>query len=204
MAIAGPLWRLTRNRYGRACYEWLGRRGVTATRMYEYVALARPDLDVPDPAGDVALAAFDPTELDRSSAPFDELLDEECVVGALDAEDADGIDAGSDLLGYLFLSPPELDHVVAPLEASLSFDGSYVRRVFVDPAARRRGIATALVALARRTAAERFGADRAVALVAADNRPSRRAFEGNGFAARRVRTYARVGPWSRRSTRELD
>jgi GNAT superfamily N-acetyltransferase len=190
---SGPLWRLTRNRYGRSCYDWLARRGVTATRMYEYAAPAG-DVRVPAPAGDAALATLEPAALDRSDGPFDELLDEEVVVAAAD---------GGELVGHLFLSPPAVAHAVAPLESTLTFEGSYVRRAFVDPGARRRGIATALIAASRRVAAERFGADRAVALVAADNRPSRRAFAANGFAPRRVHTYARAGPWSWRRVRRV-
>lgn len=197
----GPLWRLTRNRYGRAVYDRLGRRGVTATRMYEYVAPAREALDVPAPAGDVTLAAFDADEFDRSESPFGELLDAEVVIAAVDG-DADGDRDG--LVGRLFLSPPATEHAVSPLETTLTFDGAYVRRVFVDPAARRRGIATALVAAARRVAAERFDAGSTVALVAADNRPSRRAFASNGFEPTRVRTYARVGPWSHQSVGAVD
>jgi GNAT superfamily N-acetyltransferase len=190
----GPLWRLTRNRYGRACYDWLARRGVTATRMYEYAA-PTGGVRVPAPARDAALATLDPAAVDRSDDPFDELLDEEVAVAAAD---------GGEFVGYLFLSPPGVAHEVTPLGSTLAFDGSYVRRAFVDPDARRRGIATALIAAARRVAAERFDADRAVALVAADNRPSRRAFARNEFAPRRVHTYARAGSRSWRRVHRLE
>lgn len=193
------LWRLTRNRYGRAAYDALARAGVTATRLVEYVRpLADPADPTPAPAAaalpdatpdaGVSVGAVDPGTVVDAGAPVEELRADEEVVAARE----DGATRG-----YLFCSVDAV-HRVHPLEEDLSFDGAYVRRVFVDPDHRRRRVATALVAAACRRAADR-GARRATALVAVDNRPSRLLFERTGFEPRRVHTYARVGPLARRS-----
>lgn len=184
------LWRLTRNRYGRAAYDALARVGVTATWMREYVAdlASVPAPDVPD-AFDVGVA--DPETVAPLDAPTDELVDGERVVAAT----ADG-----DPLGYLFCSI-DATHEIHPLERRLSFDGAYVRRVFVAPEHRQRGVASALLATACEDARDR-GADRATALVALDNEPSKALFTAHGFVGKRDRRYVRVGPVSARSVRE--
>lgn len=180
------LWRFTRNRYGRAVYDALARLGITATVMDEYVR----SLDtLPDPP-DYRVERCGAEAVNSLDAPTRELLDGEEVVAAFEDDRP---------LGYLFLSV-DATHEIHPLERSLSFDGAYIRRVFVAPAHRERGVATALVASACRRAHER-GAERASALVAVDNRPSRTLFERLGFQARHRRRYARVGPLTHRSVR---
>jgi GNAT superfamily N-acetyltransferase len=187
-----PVWRVTRTPYGRAVYETLERVGITATRMYEYVA---PTDVATDRTADATLGVFAPRDpgLDaftEAYAAFDELRDDEHVVAAT----VDG-----EPVGYLFVSADATLHV-HPLDEDLSFDGAYVRRVFVDPEYRKRGIATALVARALDLARTELDADRATALVAQDNRPSQWVFEANGFRRRRVHSYARVFGWTRRRT----
>ncbi|NUC74578.1 GNAT family N-acetyltransferase [Haloterrigena sp. SYSU A558-1] len=186
------LWRLTRNRYGRAVYDALARRGITATEMIEYVA----DLeDAPAADGGSRRSAYavetcDPSTVAPLEAPVEELQSDELVVAALE----DGRPRG-----YLFCSV-DATHEIHPLERELHFEGAYIRRVFVDPDHRNRGIATALVGETCRLARER-GAERATALVALDNGPSRALFERRGFDPRRRRRYVRVGPLSHRSVR---
>lgn len=184
------LWRLTRNRYGRAVYDALARIGVTATVMIEYVATLSDRERAGRADRSYALEVCDPDRVAALGAPVDELGPDERVVAALE----DGTPRG-----YLFLSI-DATHEIDPLERALTFDGAYVRRVFVDPAHRNREIATAMVAEACRRARDR-GVDRATALVAVDNRPSRALFERQGFEPRRRHRYARVGPLSHRSTR---
>ena len=187
------LWRLTRNQYGRAAYEVLARAGITATVMYEYVAtLAEDEFDAPASSAERSYAV-EPCEPDRVApldAPVTELGPDERIVAALE----DGRPRG-----YLFLSI-DAAHEIDPLERTLEFDGAYIRRVFVDPAHRNRGIATEMVAEACRRARER-GVRRATALVAVDNAPSRALFERHGFEPRRRRRYVRIGPFSHRATR---
>lgn len=187
-----PVWRVTRNRYGRAVYDALERVGITATRMYEYVA---PTDAAADRAADATFSVYQPDDagLDRFAADyaaFEELRDDEHVVGAT----VDG-----DPAGYLFVSADVTLHI-HPLDEDLSFDGAYVRRVFVDPDYRKRGIATALVARALDHARREFDADRASALVALDNRPSQWVFEANGFRRERVHSYACVFGLTHRQT----
>jgi GNAT superfamily N-acetyltransferase len=189
------LWRLTRNRYGRRIYEALGRLGVTATRMYEYVA------DAGDPPSDrvaateATLTVRGPDAGDRTGGrghgDYADLAPDEWVVAAR----LDGAE-----VGHAFLSV-DAERRVAPLERTLAFEGGYLRRLWVDPPARRRGIATALVARAVERAGT-AGAGRVTALVAADNRPSRWTFEAVGFEPHRRHTYARAGPVSWRRTDE--
>lgn len=181
------LWRLTRNRYGRACYDRLQALGVTATVMTEYVATLSSGSATP--AG--SSLTVEPCEGGRVTsldAPVEELVDGELVLGAFDGESP---------LGYLFYSV-DATHHIHPLEREVRFDGAYLRRVYVAPKHRQRGVASALVATAC-DRARREGRDRATALVARDNVPSRRLFESHGFAAVRDRRYVRVGPWSYRS-----
>ncbi|RDZ64017.1 GNAT family N-acetyltransferase [Haloferax sp. Atlit-12N] len=212
------LWRLTRTETARRVYDALKARGLTATQMDEYVADAdavdadaadadAADADRDPPAG-VEIRALDPAEATRFEARYDafsELRADETAVCAFDAgrgerdgEDGENGDvADDDIVGYLFLGDPGLTYHVHPLEADVTFPGGYVRRVFVAPEARNRGIATALVSQAVAVAAEQ-GAETVHALVARDNRPSQWTFESVGFRVARARAYYRVGPWRRR------
>ena len=178
-------WRLVRNRHTRRLYEALKRLGVTATRMYEYVA--ERALGARDPPSGVALVVHDPGDPATLNHPHtaERRPDEYAVVARADDTP----------VGHLFTSV-DATHRIDPLERSLDVDGAYVRRVWVDPSCRGEGVASALLARALRTTA----ADRTTALVAVDNRPSRRLFAGSGFVARRVHTYVRLGPTALRRT----
>jgi len=181
------LWRLTRNRYGRACYDRLQSLGLTATVMTEYATTldGTPQKPAESP---LTVERSDAASVAPLDAPTDQLVDGETVLAAFD---------GATPLGYLFYSL-DATHRIAPLERALSFDGAYLRRVYVAPDHRQRGVASTLVAAARRRA-RRQGADRATALVARDNVPSRALFESHGFEAVVDRRYVRVGPVSYRS-----
>ncbi|SEP21520.1 hypothetical protein SAMN04487948_12218 [Halogranum amylolyticum] len=114
-----PVWRVTRTPYGRAVYETLERVGLTATRMYEYVA---PTETETDRTADATLDVYRPddSKIDgfvETYDAFDELRDDEWVVGAT----VDG-----DPVGYLFVST-DATLYTHPLEEDLSFDGAYVR-----------------------------------------------------------------------------
>jgi GNAT superfamily N-acetyltransferase len=172
-------WRLVRNRHTRRLYEALKRAGVTATRMVEYVAEGTPSAR--DPPAGVEVVVRAPGEAARLDHPHaEERRDDEHAVVAR---------ASGAPVGHLFASV-DATHRIDPLERDLSVDGAYVRRVWVDPEWRGEGVASALVTRGRLTA----DAARATALVAVDNRPSRRLFLACGFDERRVHTYARVGP----------
>ena len=183
------LWRLGRNRYGRAVYEGLTAAGVTATWMSEYRRDLAGATAPSDPTG-LSVTACDPDRVAPLGAPVDELVAGESVVAAFD----DGTP-----LGYLFLST-DTTHDIAPLQRRLAFDGAYLRRVYVDPDERQRGVASALVETACGLARE-VGAGRATALVARDNVPSRALFESHDFDVVRDRRYVRVGPLTHRSVR---
>ncbi|MFC6975991.1 GNAT family N-acetyltransferase [Halomicroarcula sp. GCM10025709] len=138
------LWRLTRNRYGRAVYDALADRGVTATSMIEYVAELGDETQIPD-EGRFTVERTPPERVDPLDAPTAELLADESVVAAFDGETP---------LGYLFCSV-DATHEIHPLERRVQFDGAYVRRVYVDPSHRNRGVATRLVADALARASDR-------------------------------------------------
>jgi GNAT superfamily N-acetyltransferase len=162
--------------------------------MYEYVAFlddsavherGRPD--------GVVVERRHPDSLDERECPaLPERRDDEAILVA----SADG-----EVLGSLFVSPAPTIRV-HPLETALSFDGAYVRRVFVHPHARNRGVATSLVARARELALE-WNLDTIHALVAVDNRPSQWVFEANGFERRRIHSYVRVFGYRRRDVSPL-
>ncbi|WP_435186175.1 GNAT family N-acetyltransferase [Halobellus sp. EA9] len=177
-------WKLSRNRYGRAVYNRLRAMGLTATVMTEYVATL-PTTGAADRKTDHAIDVVDPERVAALDAPRSDLRPNEVVVAAFD---------GDEPVGYLFCSL-DAAHTIRPLERDRSFEGAYIRRVFVDPDRRNRGVATALVAHACRWASDR-GAARATALVARDNVPSRRLFEREGFESARTHAYIRLGPFT--------
>jgi ribosomal protein S18 acetylase RimI-like enzyme len=106
------------------------------------------------------------------------------------------------VVGSLFLSTASR-HPVEPLETTVEFPGAYVRRVWVDPDHRNRGIGTALVRQAR-TRAATAGTETVHALVAQDNRPSRWLFEACGFERRRLFVYYRLFGLRHRDVRPVD
>ena len=186
------LWRLTRNRCGRVLYESLASVGVTGTVMYEYVRSLEGPVVEPQSDPGRTVEECPPSALDALDVPTDDLEPGETVLAARE---------GEALSGYLFLST-DTTHCIRPLERELTFEGAYLRRVYVRPSQRNRGVATDLVAAACRRAADR-GAGRATALVAIDNRPSRRLFAHQGFRPQRARWYVRIGPLTGRSVRDL-
>ena len=185
-----PLWRVTRNRFCKRLYAGLDDAGITVSRLYEYRATLPTDRDASPPAG-VSVRRVDPSSL-PTSVPVQELAPAESVLAAVD----DG-----EVAGYLFLSV-DAEVPVPELRTTLSVDGGYVRRLFVDPAHRRRGIAGALIDATTAAAADR-GADAATALVAVDNRPSQWAFEGRGFERVARHAYDRLRGLDRRRRRPI-
>jgi GNAT superfamily N-acetyltransferase len=186
------LWRLTRNDHARRVYDALKRVGITATRMDEYVAQSTRETSRTPPAG-VGIGPERPDALNETVCPaLPEHRDDETILVACEDDR---------VLGYLFVSPAPTIHV-HPLESDLSFDGAYVRRVFVHPEARNRGVATALVARTRVLAAE-WGLETVHALVAVDNRPSQWTFEANDFERRRVHAYLRLFGYRRRTVEDV-
>lgn len=166
--------------------------GITATVMIEYVATLEGAAFDTESAGAYSVERCEPAQVATLDAPVGELRPDERVIAALE---------GGKPRGYCFCSI-DAAHEIHPLERTLAFDGAYIRRAFVDPDHRNRGIATAIIAEACRQARER-GVRRATALVALDNSPSRRLFERHGFEPRRRRRYVRVGPFSHRATRAV-
>lgn len=202
--VSPSLWRLTRNRYGRAIYDFLAQAGITATAMREYVA------DLPDdttPEIDHIIRTDDSLhesacEWTSQSNPQFTVVSCPDAAASLDAplaeklptEIALAVRENSATRGYLFISV-NTTVPIDVLDCELSFDGGYIRRVYVDQTHRNRGVATALITAANRYAAA-LGATQTTALVAIDNRPSQALFETCDFRARRTRLYARVGPVS--------
>jgi len=177
-----PLWRLTRNRFGKRLHAALDAAGVTVSRLYEYRATVPEDDTVSSPDG-ITIHPADSATLPEG-VPTDELTDAETVLAAFD-------DADDALAGYCFVSV-DATVPVPELRTTMPFEGGYVRRLYVDPAHRRRGIATALVDTTKAHAVDR-GADAVSALVAVDNRPSQWTFESRGFE--RVARYAYDRLW---------
>lgn len=182
------LHRVARNPYGRAVYDHLQAAGVTATWMSEFVrSLDRCRPAVPACPYDVR--PCDPARVESLDAPTDELVDGETIIGAF----ADGTPAG-----YLFLSVDEAIDI-HPLEREMTFEGGYVRRVFVSPEHRQQGVAQSLLERACCEASDR-NAGRISALVARDNVPSRALFDSLDFRVVREHRYVRVGPLSHSAT----
>lgn len=183
-----PVWRVTRTRHARRAYDVLKTLGVTATWMYEYrTGSLAVDASTPPTGVSVETWPADAAiDLGLDGAPGFEPRDGELAAVAV----REGRPVGRALVGA--------DGVpyVGPLERAVAVRGAYVRRVFVATDERGRGVATAVLARALAAARERLDATAACALVAADNRPSRRLFEGCGFESDRRHEYVRVGPVS--------
>jgi len=203
-----PHWRLTRNRYARRVYDALAAVGVTATRMVEFEATVS-GVDAQDPTPDhrstisvgtdeaadvsvVAVPAGDPLvgRLDLDFSIPVSVLDDEWVVVAR---------TGDRAVGRALVSAGQRPYV-KPLGRELSFDGAYVRRVFVAPAWRNEGVATRLVRTALAVAGSELGTGTAHALVAADNKPSQWVFEATGFRPVRCHDYVRLAALEYRRT----
>lgn len=199
-----PLWRVVRNRHTRRLYDRLSESGVTVARMVEYEAdLA--DLSHRDGDGDAGTVPAD-VSFEHGKATADPIqaldLDFALPVTFLDEEWVVAATAGGEAVGRALVSagqrPP-----VEPLGTGLSFDGAYVRRVYVAPEWRNRGLARRLVGETLPLADQALGADTAHALIAPDNRPSRRAFEAHGFEPVRHHDYLGLFGREWRRVREL-
>lgn len=189
-------WQFTRNRYTRTIYDACYRLGITATWMIEYVA-SLDATDAADPhlrtglSQQYSVESVDASTVAPLEAPVDELQPGEEIIAVTERGTP---------RGYLFLSV-DTSQEIHPLEERRSFEGAYIRRVFVDQDHRNEGLASAMVAFGLQRAVER-GASTVSALVALDNTPSQRLFERHEFQARRHHRYVRIGPFTHRSVRD--
>ncbi|NHN40299.1 GNAT family N-acetyltransferase [Halorubellus sp. JP-L1] len=206
------LHRLRRSRPGRALAAGLSRLGLARTSMVVYARpLGSTDEeaaqfdDVPSAVDempldatrsgetppDVTLDVVRASELSiRPSPEFEDLAPSDFVVLARDAS------APESVHGWVFVTL-ERPVSVTELSTTVRFDGAYLWGLFVAPSERERGVATVLLSRAVAFA----GSDRveaAYALVAAENAPSRRAFETVGFEAVDEVSYQRAFVWERR------
>jgi ribosomal protein S18 acetylase RimI-like enzyme len=165
---AVPVWRLTRNAYGRALWDKFTNRGVRLARLRLY-RTETFDVPVPSLSPDISLAVdrgadLDSDTIDAPITPDDWIVRAEAVDGTV---------------GSVVLSM-DRQVTVEPIDTVLQFDGGYVWALYVKPAYRKRGIASALVARALSIGTGETEA--CLALVAPDNRPSQKVFEELDFA----------------------
>ena len=165
-----PIWRLTRTAYGRRLWETLTACGITLTRLRLYRRTVLAGVAGSEPEPEITLTVRCGTELDRHGMALPVASEDRLVEARADGQ----------AVGSLVLS---IDRRVRvdPLDTTLAIAGGYLWALFVEPAYRQRGIASALVAHALQVAAGKT--DTCLALVAPDNRPSQRVFEGQGFTA---------------------
>lgn len=104
--------------------------------------------------------------------------------------------SGDSVVGRVFVSPARAVYI-PPIEAAVEFGGAYLWQLAVSRVHRQRGIATALITRAI-DVVDVMEATAAYALIAVDNRPSKRAFANVGFAPRGTITYGRILRWYRR------
>lgn len=189
--LENRLWKVTRTRPARAVYEALAARGVKAATMLLYVSESVPEHRSPE---GVTFVRYDggASPGDARDEAYDELDGRDEVLFAL----VDG-----EYAGRVFLSERPVPEQA--IDQTVDRQGAYVWRLYTDPAFRGRGVASALVARGVSLAHETFDVDRAYALVARDNYPSKRTFEKNGFEAHERVDYWRVGPVSRRNWRAV-
>jgi GNAT superfamily N-acetyltransferase len=192
-------WRLSRTPTARRAYDWLAARGVRVSTMLLYAHEGPAPARESPTTATVGPFAGDPADLpvdlgaDAAASPREALSD----LGEFDRGLVARVDGA--YAGHVVVTdrPAEVD----VLETVLDEPGAYVHRLFVAPGSRGAGLATALVAAALRTA-HQWGHDRAWALIAPDNRPSRGTFEACGFEPEERLDYVRLGPFRyRRRTR---
>ena len=187
------LWKLTRNPYTKRVHETLDAVGLTLSVLQVYTR----SLDSPaDPMTDaVRLRYHDPEALADSFRDADAVDRADRVVAAY----ADGARVGS-----VLVTAGEPVYVDA-LHREFDPDGAYIWRLYVAPTARGEGLGRLLVRAALWAATETNGPmDRATALVAPDNVPSRSVFEAVGFEAERELRYVRALGRERRTSHSLD
>lgn len=186
----------------RRLYETVSSAGITIARLIEYAT----DLDEVAPTYE-AVSRDVPTDFSFEtvhtsdqhrrnldidfSLPVKLFQDEWAVVARRDDEP----------VGRALVSAGQQPYV-EPLGRGYTFDGAYIRRVYVDPGWRNYGIATHLVAESLAVAKTECNSRRAFAMIAPDNKPSRGAFECNGFEPVRQHDYVSVfgREWRRTST----
>lgn len=190
-----PLWKLTRNPVGRAIYDRVSGRALRFAALELYrrpAAEADPESSPSRTDGDGSESALELTvreTVDDDTLPYK-------------ADEADEADlfvlarANGEVIGQVFLTRTE--PYVRELETTLSIDGGYVHRLYVDPDYRNRGVGSQLLARAIDAVRDRWGRRDLYALIADDNLPSRRLFEGRGFVPESRFRYVRLGPLSRR------
>ncbi|AEH37840.1 GNAT family N-acetyltransferase [Halopiger xanaduensis] len=187
-----PLWKLTRNPVGRAIYDRVSGRGLQFASLELY---RRPaESDEPFAANDDESSRLEFTVHESPAG-----VDADVPYKPDEASDADLLVLGrleGDVVGQVFLNRDETD--VHELEARLSIDGAYVWRLYVDPDYRNRGFGSKLLAGAMDAVRDRWGPVELYALIADDNLPSRRLFEGHGFVPESRFRYVRLGPFSKR------
>ena len=200
-----PLWKLTRNPVSRALYDRVSGRGL----RFAALELYRRPADVGSGSDSDPDSPPDRLESPTARTDADDRALEVTVRESVDAEalpykadEADGADLfvlgrdDGEVIGQVLLTRDEA--YVRELEANLSIDGVYVHRLYVDPDYRNRGIGSRLLAGAIATVRDRWGPRDLYALIADDNLPSRRLFEGRAFAPESRFRYVRLGPLSRR------
>jgi len=187
-----PVWRLTRSTSARRLYDALAGAGVRVAVLDHFQSdLSEPLAGSPTPPERIRIervaAAERPAHWDVSDPGLEA---DHAVLGAV---------ADDELVGVALLSSSGPVYV-DPLARTVAFDGGYLWGVEVDPAWRRRGIASALVSTADAYLRE-AGAPAAHALVAPDNVPSRTLFRNAGFEPRRRHVYVGLGRFAHRSSR---
>lgn len=191
-----PLWKLTRNRYGRALYDRLRRRGFAAAALDTFRRPVPASDRTPSADGGPAteITVHDATGGEATPGGLD------LPYKAGDASAADLVVVAGDCdapIGQVFLSFDRRIYV-EELDREMAFDGPYVWRLYVDPDHRNRGLGSQLLAAAIGHARSRWGPRPLYALIAVDNHPSRRLFESHGFDPGTRWRYVRCGPFEKR------
>lgn len=166
------LWRLTRHKYVRRFYQRLEKAGAFVTQLDR---LDRPTTRL-DGTTDVDLDATTIAVVRATERCPEELSD----VPLAPSDRIILARRAGEPVGWCCLSNRRV--YVPELRQRLTFPGSYLWRLHVTPAERGRGIGTAIIRQAVKHSRTKLDAETITALVAPDNLPSRKAFEGLGFA----------------------
>ena len=192
-AVRLGLWRLTRHDRVRRLYERLSEAGVFLAQLDRFQRGAAGADGLPGPPDGVRLAVLPATEWVPERLEAAPLAPDDRIVVAR---------RGGRPVGWCCLSDRPV--YVPELRRRLTFDAAYLWRLYVRPADRGAGIGTALVARAVRAAARDLSSTSIAALVAPDNLPSRKTFDGLGFRPAERFTAAGCFGLEHRRRRPLD
>lgn len=168
LSVRLGFWRLTRHPATRQLYDAIERRGVFFAQLDRFRRPVAADINMSEPPADIRLSTARAADGMPDRLAGNPIAPSDIIVRA---------HRGDETIGSCCLSRRPV--YVPELRRRLTFDGTYLWKLFVAPAERGHGIGSAIIGQAIEVSAAATASIEA--LVAPDNIPSRHAFSGCGF-----------------------